>query len=59
MRSLTGEVYTDAGVLVRHAVYTAVVGTVRPLQGARRNGQAMLYLFQKRLPCCSTLSIAV
>jgi hypothetical protein len=51
MRSLTGEVYTEAGVLVRHTVYTAVVGTVRPLLGSRRNGQAMLYLFQKCFPC--------
>jgi hypothetical protein len=28
---------------------TAVAGTVRPLLGSRRHGQAMLYLFQKYL----------
>jgi hypothetical protein len=44
-------VYTRAGVLVHHTVYTAVVGTVRLLLGSSRNGQAMLYLFQKLLPC--------
>jgi len=32
-------------------LYTAVVSTVRPLLGSRWNGQAMLYLFQKRLLC--------
>ena len=51
MHSLTSAVYTNAGVLVGHNVYTAVVCTVRPLLGSCRNGQAMLYLFQKRLPC--------
>ena len=51
MRSLTSAVYTDAGVLVRHTLYTAVVGTAQPLLGSCRNGQAMLYLYQKHLPC--------
>jgi hypothetical protein len=32
-------------------LHTAVVGTVRPLLGSRRHGQAMLYLFQKHLLC--------
>jgi hypothetical protein len=32
-------------------VCTAVVDMVRPLLGSGRNGPAMLYLFQKRLPC--------
>jgi len=57
--SLTNAVYTDAGVLVRHTVYTAVVCTVWPLLGTRQNGQILLYLFQKRLPFCNMLSVAV
>jgi len=64
---LSIEIYTDAGGLARHSLYTAAVGTVRPLLGSRRNGQAMLYRFQKRLSCwkyvvavccCVTLSIS-
>jgi hypothetical protein len=51
MRSLTSAVYTGAGVLVRHTVYTAVVSIFWPLLGSHQNGQAMLHLFQKRLPC--------
>ena len=33
-------------------LHTAVVGTVRPLLGWRRNGQATLYLCQKHLLLC-------
>jgi hypothetical protein len=51
MRHITSEVYTDAGVLVRHILYTAIVSMVRPLLGSRPNCQAMFYLFQKHLPC--------
>ena len=50
MRGPSSTVYTDTDVLLRHTLYTAVVGTVRPLLGSRRNGQATLQLFQKRLP---------
>ena len=32
-------------------LHTAVVGTVWPLLGSRRNGHKTLYLFQKYLPC--------
>ena len=51
--------YTQMQVSWYVTLYTAVFGTVWPLLGSRWNGQGMLYLFQKRLPCCSTLSIAV
>ena len=50
VHGLGSEVYADAGVLIRHTLYAAVVGTVRPLLGSRRNGQATLHLSQKRLP---------
>ena len=33
------------------AQYTAAVGTAWSLLGSHRNGQATLYLFQKRLLC--------
>jgi len=42
--------YTQLQVSWYGTVCIAVVGTVRPLLGSRRNCQAILYLFQKRLP---------
>jgi hypothetical protein len=33
-------------------LHTAIVSTVRPLFGSRRNSQKTLYLFQKCLVCC-------
>jgi hypothetical protein len=32
-------------------MHTAVVGTVRPLHGSRRNSHETLFLFQKHLLC--------
>jgi len=43
--------YTQLQVSWYGTVCTAVVGTFRPLLGSSQKGQAMLYLFQKRLPC--------
>ena len=43
--------YTQLQVSWYGTLCTAVVGTVRPLTGSRRICQAILYLFQKRLPC--------
>jgi hypothetical protein len=34
-----------------HTLQTSLVRTVRPLLGAHRNGQAMLYLFEKHFVC--------
>ena len=37
--------------LISRTLRIAVVGTVRPQPGSRRNGQKTLYLFQKYLLC--------
>jgi hypothetical protein len=40
-----------AAVTSSLTLYTAAVGTAWPLFGSPRNGQAVLYLFQKHLLC--------
>jgi len=42
--------FTQLQVSWYGTVCTAADGTVRPLLGSRRKDQAILYLFQKRLP---------
>ena len=45
------DIYSDNFIPEPLTLHTAVGGTVRPLLGSNRHGQAMLYLFQKHMFC--------